>query len=805
MSYKIKKAAVLGAGIMGTAIAAHLANAGIQSILLNNIPSQLTDDDRKNGLTEESPEWRNRSAADSLARALKSKPPGFYSGKTASLIEIGNLQDDLNRLSDVDWIIEAVVEDLKIKKYLLAKIEKVVKPECIVSTNTSGLPIKDISADFGTGLKEHFLGVHFFNPPRYMKLVEVIPGEETKRGVVDYITTFCEEALGKSVVICKDVNSFIANRIGTFDLSNAAKIMLDKGLTIEELDAIIGKEAGRPGSSIFGTLDLIGLDTKQKIVNNFYESASDDEMRDIFVPHDFMNSMVEKKWLGNKTGQGFYKKTRDEEGKSVKLVLDYNNMEYIPLKKMAFTSISEAKKMKGGPEAKLKALFNGPDIAADVVREYLCRNFIYAANRIPEICDTIVEIDNTMRWGYNHELGPFEQCDAIGLRKSSEVMDNLKLDVPRKITEMLEAGFESFYLKKEDGRYYYDFKTKGYVKLKVNPKIILLTTLKERGKVVRENPSASLVDIGDGVACLEFHTKMNTIDDSVIQMIFDSCDIVERDFLGMVVANHGANFSVGVNLFMVLDVIGRGEWETIDRMIKAFQDANMRMKFLEKPVVTAPAGMALGGGCEMSMHGARCQPCGETRIGLVEVMAGVIPAGGGTKELMVRCTEGIPAGVSEAASTLPAAYNKVFENISMAKISTSAAEAMELGYIRETDAVSINRGYQIRDAKEVVLGLSKFYKKPDPAMIFVMGEQFSSAIRAALDNMRQENLISDHDLHVAMKLAGVIAGGDSKVGTPVTEQKILDLEREAFMSLCGESKTQDRIKHVLKTGKPLRN
>ncbi len=805
MPYKIEKAAVLGAGVMGTAIAAHLANAGIECLLLNNIPSQLTDDDKKNGLTEASPEWRNRKAANSLAKALKSKPPSFYSDKTASLIDIGNLQDDLKRLSNVDWVIEAVVENLKIKKELLAKIEKIVKPDCVVSTNTSGLPIKDISADFGTGLKEHFLGVHFFNPPRHMKLVEVIPGEKTKKKVVDYITTFCEETLGKSVVICKDVNSFIANRIGIFDLSNAAKIIFDKSLTIEELDAIIGKETGRPGSSIFRTLDLIGLDTISNIMINLFEAVPDDEMRDIFVPRDLINRMVEKKWLGNKTGQGFYKRTKDEEAKSVKLVLDYNKMEYIPLKNPAFTSISEVKKMKGGTGAKLKALFNGTDIAAGVIREYLCGNFIYAANRIPEICDTIVEIDNAMRWGYNHELGPFELWDAIGLRESLKVMDNLKLDVPGKITKMLEAGCESFYLKKEDGRYYYDFKTKGYVKLKVNPKIILLPPLKERKKIVRENPSASLVDIGDGVACLEFHTKMNTIDDNVIQMIFDSCDIVEKDFLGMVVANHGANFSVGVNLFMVLDVIGRGEWEIIDRMIKAFQDANMRMKFLKKPVVTAPAGMALGGGCEISMHGARCQPCGETYIGLVEVMAGVIPAGGGTKELMVRFTEEIPADASEAISSFPAAYNMVFENIGMAKVSTSAADAMELGYIRKTDTVSINRDYQIRDAKEVVLGLSKSYKKPEPATIFVMGEQFISACKAVLANMRRENLISDHDFHVAMKLAGIIAGGDSKAGTPVSEQKILDLEREAFMSLCGESKTQDRIKHVLKTGKPLRN
>jgi 3-hydroxyacyl-CoA dehydrogenase len=375
---------------------------------------------------------------------------------------------------------------------------------------------------------------------------------------VDYVTKFCEEALGKGVVICKDVPNFIANRIGMFDISNAIKIMMDRGLTIEELDTIIGKEVGWPGSSIFGTLDLIGLDTVHKIMSNFYDFAPDNEMRDIFMPQDLLNRMMEKRWLGNKTGQGFYKRTEDEKGKKIKLVLDDNKMEHISLKKTAFSSITKVKKMDGGFEAKLKTLFNGTDMAADVVREYLCKNFIYVANRISEICNNIVEIDNAMKWGYNHKLGPFETWDAIGVEESLEVMDNLKLDVPGKITEMLEAGCESFYLKKEGSRYYYDFETKDYIELEENPKIILLPSLKERKKIIRENPGATLVDIGDGVACLEFHTKMNTIDDNVIQMIFDSCNIVEKDFPRMVVANHGANFSVGVNLFMVLDVIGRG-------------------------------------------------------------------------------------------------------------------------------------------------------------------------------------------------------------------------------------------------------
>jgi 3-hydroxyacyl-CoA dehydrogenase len=805
MSYKIKKAAVLGAGVMGATIAAHLTNAGIECLLLDIIPFELTDGDKKKGLTETSPEWRNRFAANGLNAAVKSKPASFYSKKNASMITIGNFEDNLDMLADVDWIIEVVIENLKIKQDLFAKVEKVISPNCIVTTNTSGIPIKDISANFGSSLKERFFGTHFFNPPRYMKLLEIIPGEETKREIVEYMTRFCEEVLGKGVVICKDVPNFIANRIGVFDISNAIHLMVDRGLTIPELDAIIGKSVGRPGSSIFGTLDLVGLDTGFHVMNNLYDAVPDDEMRSYFEPSDFFKQMIENKWLGNKTKQGFYKRTKDEKGKRVKLVLDYNTMEYAPFKKPKFVSVSDAAKKEGGFEVKLAALFNGEDVAADVVREYLCRNFIYAANRIPEISDTIVGIDNAMKWGFNHRLGPFETWDAVGVKESVDVMKKLKLKIPKKISEMLKAKCESFYVKKDDGKYYYDFETKGYVKLDENPKIILLPSLKERKKVVKSNVGASIVDIGDGVACLEFHTKMNAVDADVVTMINESCDIVEKDFLGLVVANHATNFSVGANIFQVLLAIQKGDWDLLDKLVHDFQYANMRMKYCEKPVVTAPAGMALGGGCEMAIHGAKCQPCGETYMGLVEVGVGVIPAGGGTKELMVRVTEGIPDGTIANGLNMQTYYQKVFENIGMAKVATSAMEAMELGYIRKTDGISLNRDQQIWDAKEVVLGLSKFYRKPRPAMIPVMGDNFKGMAESILYNMRHGNFVSDYDVHVVMKLAGIISGGDCPEGTYVTEDLILDLEREAFLSLAGESKTQDRIMHMLTTGKPLRN
>jgi 3-hydroxyacyl-CoA dehydrogenase len=806
MAYEIKKAAVLGAGVMGATIAAHLTNAGIECVLLDIIPFELTDADKAQGLSEKSPAWRNRFALNGLAGAVKSKPAGFFTKSNASMVRTGNFEDHLSWLADVDWVIEVVVENLKIKQELFAKVEKIVKPECIVTTNTSGIPIKDIESTFGNKLKEHFLGTHFFNPPRYMKLLEIIPGTATKPEIVAFMSQFCEQTLGKGVVICKDVPNFIGNRIGSFDISNAIHLMVEKGMRIDEVDAIINKSLGRPGSAIFGTLDLVGLDTAHHVSTNLYAAVPDDEMREMFVQSEFMNKMMELKWLGNKTKQGFYKRTKDAKGKKGKLVLDYKTMEYSPAEKPRFDSVSDArKKADEGVPAMLKVMFNGSDRAAELAREYLCNNFIYAANRIPEICDTIVGIDNAMKWGYNHQLGPFETWDAVGVREAVDVMKKLKKKVPKKIEEMLKKGYESFYVRKPDGLYYYDFDKKDHIKLEPNPRILLLPDLKEQKKVIKKNGSATLIDIGDGVACLEFHTKMNAIDDGMIEMLHHSCDIVEKDFVGMVVGNHGTNFSAGANIFKVLIAIQKGDWDILEQQISDLQTANMRMKRLSKPVVTAPSGLALGGGCEMSMHGAKCQPCGETYIGLVEVGVGVIPAGGGCKELMVRMTEGLPDGVIDAGMNLQHVYAKAFENIAMAKVATSAAEGMELGYIRKTDHISLNRDQQLWDAKQAVLGLSKFYKKPRPVLIPVMGENFRGMAEAILYNMRQGNFASEYDLHVSRKVAYILSGGDCAEGTLVSEEEILALEREAFLSLCGEKKTQDRIMYMLNTGKPLRN
>ncbi|MBW6486033.1 MAG: 3-hydroxyacyl-CoA dehydrogenase/enoyl-CoA hydratase family protein [Syntrophobacterales bacterium] len=806
MTYEIKKVAVLGAGVMGAGIAAHLTNAGIECALLDIVPFELTDADKAKGLTEKSPAWRNRFAQGGLDNALKSKPASFFTKKNASLIKTGNFEDNLGWLADVDWVIEVVVENLKIKQELFARVEKIVRPDCIVTTNTSGIPIKDISAGFGKKLKGQFLGTHFFNPPRYMKLLEVIPGAETKPEIVKFMTEFCGTVLGKGTVISKDVPNFIGNRIGTYDISNAVHLMLEKNLKIDEIDAIISKALGRPNSGIFGTLDLVGLDTGQNVMNNLYAAVPEDEMREMFVQSEFMSKMVERKWLGNKTKQGFYKKSRDAKGKSLKFVIDYNTMEYVSASRPRFASVAAAlKKSDEGAAGMIKAMFNGSDVAAELTREYLCNNFIYAANRIPEISESIIGIDNAMKWGYNHQLGPFETWDAVGVREAVEVMKKLKKKVPEKITEMLKKKCETFYLQKDDGRYYYDFNKKDYVKLESNPRIILLPDLKAQNKVIAENASASLVDMGDGVACLEFHTKMNAIDDGMIEMLQKSCDIVEKDFSGMVLGNHGTNFSAGANVFKVLMAAQKGDWDLLDQQIYGLQSANMRMKYLSKPVVSAPAGLALGGGCEMAMHATKCLPYGETYIGLVEVGVGVIPAGGGCKELMVRVTEGLPDGVIEAGQNMQQIYAKALENIAMAKVATSAAEGMELGYIRKTENIELSRDHQLWDAKQVVLGLAKFYKKPRPVLIPVMGENLRGLAEAMFYNMRVGNYISEYDVHVARKVAYILSGGDCPEGTLVTEEEILALERESFLSLCGEKKTQDRIMHILNTGKPLRN
>lgn len=784
---------------MGASIAAHLANAGIECVLLDIVPPA----GRGSGHGDSA--RRNSLAASAIERLLRMKPAAFYIQKNARLIRPGNLEDHLEWLGDSDWVVEAVIEDLAVKRDLLARVERYVKADCIISTNTSGLSVREIFAPFGNRFKANCLGTHFFNPPRYMKLLEIIPLPETAPKLLKGMTAFCEEALGKGVIVCRDVPGFAANRMGAYDMATAFRLMQVKDFTVEEVDAVVGRALGRPGSALFGTLDMVGLDVVLSVMKNLAGALPDDEDRDVFQPPPFLDSLVERGWLGNKSGRGFYRKTQDGKGNEEKLMLDYRRMEYGARVFPRFDSVRSAMKDHADAAGRIRGLFNGSDRAAQFAREYLCRTFIYAAGLVPGICDDIVSVDRAMRWGYNHELGPFEAWDAVGIPEAAAAMEALDLTVPAKIREMLEAGRRSFYRNDEKGLSAYDFEKRDYRTISGNRRFIVLPSPEERERVVRRTAGASLVDLGDGVACFQVHTKMNAIDEDVIGMLSQCADIVEKDFRGMVIGNNDANFSAGANILKVLTACREGRWDLLERMVTAFQDVNMRLKYLARPVIAAPAGLTLGGGCEIAMHAAACRPCGETYMGLVETGIGVVPAGGGCKELMLRLTEGIPDGLVAAGLNLQHYYAKAFETIAMAKVVTSAPEAVELGYLRRTEPVSMNRDLQLWDAKHAVLGLAEGYRKPRPAMIPVMGENFRGLAEAVLHAMRQGEYISDHDVSVGRKLAEVLSGGDCPEGTLIGEQEVLDREREAFMSLCGERKTQERMEYTLKTGKPLRN
>ena len=644
MEKKIKKAAVLGAGVMGATIAAHLANVGIPSIMLDIVPNQLTPEEEKKGLNFKHPAVRNRFAVTGKQNLLKARPAALAVPEFASLIEVGNFEDHLSRLAEVDWIIEVVVENLKIKQDLLKKVAAVRRPGTIVSSNTSGIPIQDICAGMDLEFKQHFLGTHFFNPPRYMKLLEIIPIPETLPEVVKFMADFGERVLGKGIVYAKDTPNFIANRIGIFGMLNLMKTMAEEGYSIEEVDAITGPAMGRPKSASFGTTDLVGLDTFAHVAKNLYENAPQDEMREIFKVPDFVQKMIEKKWLGNKTGQGFYKRIKSEAGKE-KLVLDYKTLEYRPAQKVKYPSLDAAKAASGrGQQDQGLGLCRGPGRQVRLENDQripaLCRP------RIPEIADDIYNIDNAMKWGFNWEAGPFETWDAIGVEESVARMKKEGKAIPPLVEKLLAKKHKTFYQTKDGQVYFFDLKTGGYKKVEENPRIILLPSLKERKKVVKSNAGASLIDMGDGVACLEFHTFMNAIGQEIIEMIHESLKIVEKDFVGMVIGNHAERFSVGANLLMLVGEIVKSNWAGIEAAIKAIQDAMMAMKYFEKPIVAAPQGMALGGGCEVCLSSHRIVAALETYMGQVEMGVGLLPGAAGNKEVYIRCIEGIPDGVT---------------------------------------------------------------------------------------------------------------------------------------------------------------
>lgn len=787
----IGKAAVLGAGTMGAAIAAHLSNAGIPTLLLD-IASE-----------EEGAADRNKIVKAMFEAAKKLKPAPFMLADNAQLIELGNFADDMAKIKDCDLVIEAVVERLDIKHKIFAEVEKYRKPGSVIASNTSGIPIKDIAAPFSDDFKAHFLGTHFFNPPRYMKLVEVIPTEWTKPEISCQIFGFMDRRLGKGVVGAKDEPNFIANRVGTFGMMATIHEMLRMGFTPTEVDQMTGKAIGHASSATFRTSDLVGLDVLAHVNNNLYPAVPDDEDREAFVLPDVVNKMLEKKILGDKTGGGFYKKSTDADGNRIILELDLETLEYKPQEKTKFASLDAAKQI-GNRDQGIKQLVWGKDNVGEFLWKTTSRTLRYAANRIPEIADTVVEIDNAMKWGFGWEIGVFETWDAIGVRESVERMSEEGQPVPENVRKMLDSGAETFY-KSEDGRkFHFDLVAGEYREIAPRDGVIILDTVKEKNGVIKKNAGASLIDLGDGVACLEFHSKMNTIGGDTVQMLNFALDEVEKNFNGLVIGNQGGNFSAGANIMLLLLAAQEEEWDDINLMIAQLQKVVMRLRYSPKPVVTAPYGMTFGGGCEITMHGDKVRAAAETYIGLVEVGVGLIPAGCGTKEMTMRAMD----KAKDTPDADPLAFlKKTFELIGMGKVATSAQEAKSFGILRPSDAISMNGDRLIADAKQEVLNLAAAgYVQPvERTDILALGEQGQAAMKLALHMMRKGGFISEHDELIGKKLARVMSGGDLNHTSYVSEQHLIDLEREAFLSLCGEPKTQARIAHMLKTGKPLRN
>lgn len=799
---KIRHVAVLGAGVMGSGIAAHLANAGIPSLMLDIVPPRLTDEDRKKGWTDASPAFRNRFAAKGLEGIRKSRPALLYSQKDLGLISIGNFDDDIAKASDCDWIVEVVTENLDIKKALYDRIETVWKPGTIVTSNTSGIAISQMMEGRSKKFRRHFLVTHFFNPVRYMKLLELVPGKDTDPEILQGIAEFGERRLGKGIVYGKDTPNFIGNRIGVFAMMYAMHAMLEDDLSIDEVDRILGPAMGRPKSAAFGTADLVGIDTLLHVSDNVYRNLPADPQREIFLPPPFVSEMVNRGWLGRKAGGGFFKMEGKGDAKK-KLVLDYRLLDYRPTAKVSFPSLDAAKGEEGAGE-RIRKVIGGDDKASAYAWKVLSESLLYSARRIPEISDDVVNIDNAIRWGFNWTLGPFETWDAIGLADSVARMRQEGKEIPENVEKMIAAGNTSFYRRPGGTLEYFDFASGAYLPAPVSPDVIFLPALRERNKVVKENQGASLYDIGDGVLCLEFHTKMNAVDGDIVSMMNEGVARAENEFAGMVIANHSENFCVGANLMLVFLEAQNKNFGNIETMVREFQNVCMRLRCSEKPVVAAPAGMALGGGAEICLGADRIRAAAETYMGLVEVGVGLLPAGGGTKEMVIRHLEGIPGGVT--ADPLPF-LRKAFETIGMAKVATSAKEARDLGFLRPWDRVTIQRDFLIQEAKNTVLAMNREgYEMPRPRTDIVLpGRSEFSNFAYALYAMRVAGHISEFDERVGRKIAFVITGGDVPRGTRLSEQDLLDLEREAFLSLCGEEKTQARIQYMLMKGKPLRN
>jgi 3-hydroxyacyl-CoA dehydrogenase len=809
---RIHKVAILGAGTMGARIAAHFANAGVPSYLLDIVPADADGP------------ARNKIAAAGLDAAKKSKPAAFMDPSLARLVTVGNFEDDLKKLADVDWIIEAVVENLDLKRALLKKVEAIRKPGTIITTNTSGLPVGKIAEGFSDDFRRSWFGTHFFNPPRYMRLLELIPTPEADRALIDAVSHFCDVHLGKGVVIAKDTPNFIGNRIGTFSVLNVMRLMQEMDLTIEDVDALTGQAVGWPRSATFRTIDLVGLDILGHVVGNMTTNVHD-ERSDLRLP-DFFKQMLDRKWLGDKTKGGFYKKAKGGEGQEEeRLALDWKTLEYHPRQKPKFPALDMAKNIDD-TGTRLRTLLGldgaGPqkgDKAGAFLWAALSDLWTYSANRVPEISDSIVEIDRAMRLGFNWELGPFELWDAAGVEATVARMKKEGKPVAANAEKLLAAGQKSWYaddLKTASGRKYWQLATGNWQPVEVPAGVWSTTVAKKSNGVVKKNSGASLIDLGDGVACIEFHSKMNSLGSDIVSLITQTLkpNGPGDAFDAFVIANDATNFSVGANLMLLLMSVQEDEWDDVDLAIRQFQGMTQAIKFSPKPVVAAPFGLCLGGGTEISLHAAARQPHAELYAGLVEVGVGLLPGGGGCKEMLLRAVDSAAASrgkVSGEALTgsveMMEALKKAFETIATAKVATSAHEARSLGFVSDADRITMNRERVLSDAKSRALELARAgYEPPVPRTdIPAPGESLLAALKMGVHLMRQGDYITDYEVKLGTKIAEVLCGGNVTPGTPVSEQYILDLEREGFKSLCGEKKTQERIQFTLKTGKTLRN
>jgi len=801
MVRKIRQAAVIGSGVMGGGIAALLAGAGIKTFLLDIVPFDLKEEER------DDPVARNRIVKAGLDAVLMSSPSLLMQKKDVDRIKIGNLEDDFDRISDCDWIVEVVVENLKIKQDLFKRIETKRKPNAIVSSNTSGLPLKAMSQGLSPDFKQHFLGTHFFNPVRYMHLLEIIAGEETLPEVLEFMSDFGERILGKGIVWAKDTPNFVGNRIGVQGIVKAMQLMLEDGLSIPEVDALFGTAMGRPKTAMFKTCDIVGLDTMGHVAKNTYDLVVEDEQRDSFVLPEFVDQMIQKNLLGKKTKSGFYKTDLTPEWKKIRKVIDPQTLEYSEYEPPDFPCLVEAKKAKTLP-GKIKAIVYGQDKGARFAWKVVANGLIYAVNRTAEISDTIVDIDNAMKWGFNFEMGPFETWDAIGLEASVDKMEKDGFEVPEKITQMIAAGHVSFYKTDRGKRFAYDFTTESYTEIVAGKTMVSLETLKGAGNLVQSCKSASLIDLDDGVFCLEFHTKMNALNKEIIEFQQEIMEYVDANGLGLVIGNQAGGmpgaFSAGGDLFFMAGLAKEKKYSEIDAFLCMAQDAIQKEKYSSFPVVAAPYGMTLGGGCEVCLGADRIVAHAELYMGLVEIGVGLIPSGGGCLNLWKKFVQTIPEAVTDV--DLAKFFVPVFMSIALAQVSTSAAEARISGFLGSKDRIVFNRDYLIGEAKKEVLKMvDEGYAPPIKQPIKVLGQAAQGMIEVEIFNMLKGKFISEYDAFLAKRIAYVISGGEIRDNSSVEEDVILNLERDAFVDFWKEEKTMARVEHMLKTGKPLRN